>query len=137
MQNNLPAELPAPTSLPMAPTPTQYYSFEEEPGFHLRDYWYVLLKRKWWFLGVLIGITILTLLVILLMPPIYKVTTTLQIIQDNPSALMGGDKTDPLGTLAGSSELDRFYETQYNILQSRALAYGLIDSLNLKEHPFL
>jgi hypothetical protein len=28
------------------------------------------------------------------------------------------------------------YETQYNILQSRALAYGFIDALNLKEHPF-
>jgi polysaccharide biosynthesis transport protein len=138
MQNNLPAELPASTSLPMAPAPapTQYYSFEEEPGFHLKDYWYVLLKRKWLFLGVLIGIVILTLLLIFLMRPIYKVTTTLQIIQDNPSALMGGDKTDPLGMLVGSSELDRFYETQYNILQSRATAYGLIDALNLKEHRF-
>ncbi len=120
----------------MAPTPTQYYSFEEEPGFHLRDYWYVLIKRKWWFLGVLTRDYCPHLIGNLLMSPIYKVTTTLQIIQDNPSALMGGDKTDPLGALAGSSELDRFYETQYNILQSRALAYGLIDSLNLKEHPF-
>lgn len=81
------------------------------------------------------GIITFSLAVIIFMPPIYKVTTTLQIIQDNPSAFMGGDKTDPLGTLAGSSELDRFYETQYNILQSRALAYGLIDALNLKEHP--
>jgi len=69
------------------------------------------------------------------MSPIYKVTTTIQIIQDNPSAIMGGQSTDPLGALTGSSELDRFYETQYNILQSPTLALGIIKTLNLKEHP--
>jgi succinoglycan biosynthesis transport protein ExoP len=37
--------------------------------------------------------------------------------------------------LTGSSEIDRFLQTQYQILQSPALAYRLIDSLNLKEHP--
>jgi polysaccharide biosynthesis transport protein len=120
-----------------APLPLTYYGseFEFDQGIHLRDYWHVLKKRKWWFLGVLLGVVILTLLVTFLMSPIYKVTTTLQIVQDNPSALMGGSNTDPLGALTGSSEMDRFYETQYKILQSPALAYALIDSLKLKEHP--
>ena len=41
----------------------------------------------------------------------------------------------PWRALTGSSELDRFYETQYKILQSPTIAYGLIDSLKLKDHP--
>jgi polysaccharide biosynthesis transport protein len=120
-----------------APLPLTYYGseFEFDQGIHLRDYWHVLKKRKWWFLGVLLGVVIISLLVTFLMSPIYKVTTTLQIVQDNPSALMGGSNTDPLGALTGSSEMDRFYETQYKVLQSPAIAYALIDSLNLKEHP--
>lgn len=122
-------------SAPMSATPKTYYADDFEEGHHLRNYWHVLKKRKWWFWGVLSGVVAVVLLVTFLMSPIYKVTTTLQIIQDNPSAIMGGDKTDPLAALAGSSELDRFLQTQYQILQSRALAYKLIDSLNLKEHP--
>jgi succinoglycan biosynthesis transport protein ExoP len=135
MENNLPVEIPASASSPMVPAASTYYTMEEESGFHLREYWHLLVKRKWWFFGVLSVVVVLTILVILLMSPIYKVTTTLQIIQDNPSALMGSDKLDPLGALAGSSELDRFYETQYKIMQSPPIAYGLIDSLNLQEHP--
>ncbi len=125
--------VPASPSLPT--TPATYYSNDFEQGFHLRDYWHVLLKRKWWFLGVLLGMVVIIGLITLLMSPIYKVTTTIQIVQDNPSALMGGQNTDPLAALTGSSEMDRFYETQYKILQSPTIAYGLIDSLNLKEHP--
>lgn len=134
MQDNFPAEMPVTVATPLATTPMVTYAEELEEGGHLRDYWYILKKRHWWFWGVLTGVVVAVLLVILLMPPIYKVTTTLQIIQDNPSALMG-EKSDPLGAISGSSELDRFYETQYAILQSPAIAYGLIDSLNLKEHP--
>lgn len=135
MQNNLPTEMPVPASAPMSPSPVTYYVDEFERGFQLQDYWHVLKKRKWWFWGVLSGVAVVVLLVTFLMTPIYKVTTTLQIIQDNPSALMGGDKLDPLGALTGSGELDRFYETQYKILQSPTIAYGLIDSLKLKDHP--
>jgi capsular exopolysaccharide synthesis family protein len=135
MQDNLLTEMPAPAAAPISPAPVTYYSDEFDQGFHLRDYWHILKKRKWWFWGVLSGVVVVVLLVTLLMSPIYKVTATLQIIQDNPSALMGGEKTDPLRALTGSSELDRFYETQYKILQSPTIAYGLIDSLKLKDHP--
>jgi capsular exopolysaccharide synthesis family protein len=136
MNHNLPTEMPVPAAASMPSAPGAYYSLEDEQAFHLRDYWHILKKRKWWFWGTLSGMVLLILLITFVMPPIYKVTITLQIIQDNPSALMGGEKADPLGYLAGSSELDRFYETQYKILQSPTIAYGLIESLNLKEHPF-
>jgi capsular exopolysaccharide synthesis family protein len=135
MQNNPQTHMPVPVSASMPPAPLTYYTTPAEQGFHLRDYWHVIVKRKWWVLGVLLGMVITVVLVMLLMSPIYKVTTTLQIIQDNPSAIMGGDKADPLGAITGSSEIDRFYETQYKILESPTLALGIIDALNLKEHP--
>jgi polysaccharide biosynthesis transport protein len=135
MQNNIKHDMlaPAPPSMPPAAVP--YYSSDFEEGFHLRDCWHILKKRKWWFLGVMGGLVSLTILVMLIMDPIYKVTTTLQIVQDNPSAIMGGSSSDPLAALTGSSELDMFYETQNNILLSPSLAYGIIDSLKLQEHP--
>ncbi|MFZ2446360.1 MAG: polysaccharide biosynthesis tyrosine autokinase [Syntrophobacteraceae bacterium] len=136
MQNNLPVHVQVPVPATMQPTGVAtYLPIEDEHDIHLRDYWHILLKRKWWFFGVLSGIMLVTLLVTFLMSPIYMGTTTLQIIQDNPSALLGGSNSDPLGAMTGSSELDRFYETQYGILQSLTLAYGLIDTLKLKDHP--
>jgi capsular exopolysaccharide synthesis family protein len=119
----------------MPPAPVTYYTTPEEEDLHLRDYWHVIMKRKWWVLGVLLGMLITVVLVMLLMSPIYKVTATLQILQDNPSAVMGGQSIDPLGVLSGSGTQDKFYETQYNILQSPTIALGIIDTLNLKEHP--
>ncbi len=137
MQNNHPTDIIVPvSSTSLSTTRLNHYTAQDEQGVHLRDYWRILIKRKWWFIGVFLSVVVVTLLVTLLMSPIYMVTVQLQILQDNPSALLGGSASDPLGALSGSDELDRFYETQYGILQSRSLAYALMDTLNLKEHPF-
>jgi len=134
MPNSNQTDMLVPASPSMPPAPTGYYLQDEEEKHHLRDYWHVLKKRKWWFFGVLMAIVVLVALVMLIMSPIYKVTATLQIIQDNPSAIMGGNSSDPLASLTGTSVIDRFYETQNNILLSPSLCYGLIESLNLKQH---
>ena len=42
---------------------------------------------------------------------------------------------DPLMAMAGQDSLTRFYETQYLILSSRPMAYRIIESLNLADHP--
>lgn len=135
MQNDSQRYMIVPASPSMPTTPDTYYRSELEETSHLRDYWHILKKRKWWFLGVLLGTMVITLLICLLMSPIYKVTSTIQIIQDNPSAIMGGQNTDPLAALSGSSTVDKFYETQYNILQSPTLALNIMDTLKLQEHP--
>ena len=135
MQNNQSTEIMAPAAGSIPTTKVAYFTPEDDEGKHLRDYWLVLVKRKWWFFSVLAAMLGLCLLIIFLMPPIFMVTVQLQIIQDNPSSILGGSASDPLGALTGSSEIDRFYETQYNILQSRTMAYGIIDSLDLKNHP--
>ena len=135
MQNNQSNEIMAPPAASIPTTKVAYLTPEDEESRHLRDYWIILLKRKWWFFSVLAAVLGVSLLIIFLMPPIYMVTVQLQIIQDNPSSILGGSASDPLGALTGSSEIDRFYETQYNILQSRTMAYGIMDALHLQDHP--
>jgi len=111
----------------------QQYSSEVEQNQHLRDYWNILMKRKWWVIGVFLGLIITVGLVTFLMTPIYRSSTILQIVQDNPSAVVG--ERDPLAVMAGQDTLARFYETQYMLLNSRSILYRIIDVLNMTEHP--
>ena len=129
-------DIVATAQAPFPSSTAAHYSVEYEESAHLRDHWHVLKKRKWWALGTAAGVIIATILVILFMPPIWEGKITLQITQDNGSTLLTNTSgMDPLGQMMGSSDLDRFYETQYAILKSPTLAYGLIDTLNLQEHP--
>lgn len=125
---------------PSAPFPSiavSSYPEEVEENLSLWDYWYLLRKRKWWVLGIPCGAVILAMLAILFMTPVWEGKITLQITQDKGSAGFGGagGGADPLGALTGSSDTDRFYQTQYEILQSPAIAYGLIDVLKLQQRP--
>ena len=127
----------ATASGPFPSNAASWYEEEYQEGVNLRDYWYVLKKRKWWVLGITGGAVILAILVILFMPPVWQGKITLLITQARSSAALGsaGSNMDPLGDLTGSSAIDRFYKTQYAILHSPAIAYGLIDSLKLQDHP--
>jgi capsular exopolysaccharide synthesis family protein len=106
-----------------------------EQGIPFREWLYVLTKRKWWFLCTLLTAISIASLVNILMAPIYLSKCTLQILQDDPSTLVGRHTVNPMDALMGGGEIDRFYETQYKILQSPTMVYGLIDSLNLTVHP--
>jgi succinoglycan biosynthesis transport protein ExoP len=138
MENNLPADIKVSESQLTQRFQDQdfHYGTGDEEGHHLRDYWYTLLKRKWWVVGVFLGVVIATgLAVFLIITPTYRAACLLQIVQDNPSALLG-EKFDPLSALSSSDDvLSRFYETQYRILSSRSIAYNIIDHLDLMKHP--
>lgn len=130
--NRSPMVLPGPHTPPAREA--DYYT-DLLPGESLtcRDYLGILWSRKRWLLGILAGVVLLTGLFCLLVTPIYRASTVIQITQDNPGARLGD--TDSLGPVAGSSELSKFQETQNKILASRALAWRLIESLKLADHP--
>lgn len=128
------------TSLVLAPSPGQavsreidYYDLEPEGRTHLRDLFHVLLKRKWWVLGTLVGVMAITTLVILIMTPIYKATTLLQISQENSGPSLG--EADALSFLKVGQDANKFQETQYNILTGRGVARRVIKALNLQDTP--
>jgi capsular exopolysaccharide synthesis family protein len=126
-----PALVPSPG--PIADREFDYYDLEPETRIYPRDYFHILLKRKWWVIWTLAGVVALTVLVILIMTPIYKATTVLQITQDNQGPKISNADTQTF--LKGNQEISNFQGTQYKILTSRGVAARVIEALKLQETP--
>jgi capsular exopolysaccharide synthesis family protein len=110
------------------------YGSDGSDSAPLSEYWYILRKRKWWAIGFFLGVVLLVGAYTFTRTPIYRATTELQIIQDNPNAFIGEQRLDPFAGLQ-FDVASKFYETQYKLLNSRPMAYKLLDSLKLSEHP--
>lgn len=106
------------------------YGLDASESTHLSEYWHILRKRKWWLIGFFLGVVLLVGLYTFLQTPIYRASTVLQIIQDNPQAFFGEGRSDPFAALQ-FDQVSKFYETQYKLLNSKSMAYKLIDSLKL------
>lgn len=94
----------------------------------LLAYWRMLLKRRWLILSIVAGALVLSLLLTLTTTPMYRATAVLQIDRqiEQPIADEG------FQMLAGAWGWD-FYQTQYELLKSRALAERVADELNLAD----
>ncbi len=89
----------------------------------LLAYWRILVKRRWLILGVLAALAALSLLVTLMATPMYRATAVMQIDAERQQIMQGG--------LEVASADPQFLETQYELLQSRALAERVADDLDL------
>lgn len=98
----------------------------DESEIDLLAYWQILRKRRWLVLGVLASILALTLLVTLLTPPVYRASATLQIDREAMQIV----QVEGMQTEAAADSGD-FYQTQYELLRSRALAERTADTLGL------
>src|SRR5512132_142422 len=86
----------------------------EEP--HLLDYVRVLYKRRW-IAGTAFAVVVMLVTVYTFTAtPVYESTTKLLIEAENPNVVSFKEVVDEQG-----AKLD-YYQTQYNILQSRTLA---------------
>ncbi len=93
----------------------------------LRQYLYMVLKRKWLILGIALAVTMLGGVRALMTTPLYKATVRIQIEREAAKVVEGGS-TAP--NEAGSSD---FLRTQYELLKSRALSERVASSLRLAE----
>jgi capsular exopolysaccharide synthesis family protein len=98
----------------------------DEDEIDLRTYWQIIHKRRWLVFGVLASVLALTLLVTLLTPPVYRATTTLQIDREAMQVVQVEGIDEPEAANSGD-----FYQTQYELLRSRALAERTADTLKL------
>ncbi len=99
----------------------------------LREYINIILKRIWWIITAVAVAIIIVTYYNMTRIPMYRGNATLQIIQDNPTSMVStGHNKDIEDALMST---DRFYETQYKLLGSRAVAYRIIESMHLMEHP--
>jgi len=108
------------------------FDYGADQGTSLQEYLHILLKRKWWVIGTFLTIFLAVALFTFLRTPIYRTTAMLQITQDNPGSQVSVD--DKLSKLTGSSDTDKFQQTQYKILQSWSLAERVVQALKLKDH---
>jgi polysaccharide biosynthesis transport protein len=93
----------------------------------LLHYWHLLLKRRWTVLGMLGIVVATTLVATLLMTPIYRSTVLLQIDRDTIQVV----EVEGLAPMEGGAGDRDFYQTQYELLQSRGLALRAMEELGL------
>lgn len=92
----------------------------------LRELWGMLVRRRWTVLVTALVIVVAGTIYTAMQTPIFRASTTVQIERES-SNIVGFE--DVVASEAGSRD---FYETQYELLQSRNLARRVIDQLGLQ-----
>jgi polysaccharide biosynthesis transport protein len=105
---------------------------EEDDSIDLREYWRILVKRKWLILAVLAIVIAATFMATRLQVPEYRATTSVMIqmpVQNTVLAIQDYD--------AAWYRHQEFLPTQLQILNSRALAEAVVRREGLENHPQL
>src|SRR6266849_4704422 len=107
------------------------YGSINTPDAHLREYLFVILKRKWLILSILLVVTSLVTIQVYREPSVYEGTTTIRIepkqqnvLQSSQSQIVINAPTDP-----------NFWGTQFKLLQNPSLARQVILTLDLQHNP--
>ena len=98
---------------------------------HIVDYVRVLHKRRWTAATAFLLVVVITTIYTFTVTPVFEARTQLLIEAANPNVINFTEVIDEQGTKAD------YYQTQYNILQSRALARRTLDALKLWDHELL
>ena len=109
----------------MTPTPPAGYEAQSPDETHLWEYIHVILRRRRLVLAVFLGVTALAAIRSLLTRPVYEGTAQILIERDTPSVLSFKEVAQV------DAARDDYYQTQYKLLQSRALVRRVIESLDL------
>ncbi|MCB1756314.1 MAG: polysaccharide biosynthesis tyrosine autokinase [Gammaproteobacteria bacterium] len=103
--------------------------FGEELNIDFQYYLRVLRKHKWAIIAMTVLVTGLAAFYAFTATPIYQSTATL-LIESKKANIVS---IEEIYGFDGNNE--EYYQTQFELLKSRALAEKVIDKLNLKEHP--
>ena len=98
----------------------------------ISGYWSVLVQRRWVVVLAVATAGLVALIASFLMTPMYRATTRLQIERHNPDVLTFRDLAQV--DYAWSAYSD-FYETQYKLISSTAVARIAVERLGLTSHP--
>ncbi|HET9525867.1 MAG TPA: polysaccharide biosynthesis tyrosine autokinase [Pyrinomonadaceae bacterium] len=99
-----------------------------EPS-QIRDYLFIVLKRKWLILSLCLVVTTLVAIQMFRQPSIYEAETTIRIQQRVPNVLQTRD------LVVGGQADPNFWGTQIKLLQSPTLARQVALSLDLQHNP--
>lgn len=102
---------------------------DEAEALDLKGYWRVIQRRKWGVLGLAVFVSLLVTVIVFMMTPIYSSTVTV-LVEQNKSKLASMD-----AVYGGSGSDQVYYQTQIEMLKSRALMEAVVDRLKLTSHP--
>src|SRR2546423_7257581 len=97
---------------------------------NLKEYLFVVLKRKWLIMSLLLIITSLATIQVYREPSVYEGATTIKIEQKTPSILQSGNGG---GIVIGQSD-PNFWGTQLKLLQNETLARKVVVTLDLQHN---
>jgi capsular exopolysaccharide synthesis family protein len=98
----------------------------------LRAYWRSLVRRRWVIASVFATVVVLTLLFTLRQTKIYAATTTLIIDLNAPRVFNKEDVQEVVDSGTGGYWFSKeYYETQYKVITSRAVAQRVVEKLQL------
>jgi capsular exopolysaccharide synthesis family protein len=96
---------------------------------NLREYFFVILKRKWLILSLVLVVTSLVTVQAYRQPSIYEAATTIRIEAKPQSPLQTG------GIVINTAPDPSFWNTQLKLLENPSLARQVILTLNLQKDP--
>src|SRR3954464_15050977 len=97
---------------------------------NLKEYLFVVLKRKWLIMSIVLIVTTLAVIQAYREPSIYEGATTITIEQKTRSILQNGNG----GIVIGQSD-PNFWGTQLRLLASESLARQVVLKLDLQHNP--
>lgn len=112
--------------------PPKPYGVSASEPTHLRDYFFVILKRKWLILTLVLVVTSLVTVQMYRQPSIYEASTMIQIEPKKGSILQSG-KEIVINT--GNDKDPAYWNTQLKLLENPALARQVVLSLGLDHDP--
>ncbi len=115
-----------PHSAHVSPEPNHY----ENDEIDLKEYLRILFIHRWLIIGLAVVTTLLTMLVVFSVDPIYESTATILIESEEKNII---SSIEEVYGLPGAQ--DEYLETQNRILQSRNLSEKVIDKLEILQHP--
>lgn len=110
--------------------PERHNAAAEEDSINLREYWDIIVKRKWTVITFFLICVVSVVTATFLKTPIFRASLTLQIERSVGKIVQYKDVSpdEPI--------MDRdFYQTQYELLKSRSLAERVISQMGLASHP--
>jgi capsular exopolysaccharide synthesis family protein len=105
---------------------------DSDPGeTALWEYAHVLLRRRWLILAVFLVVTTQAVVRTNLVRPVYRGATQILIERQTPSVIGFKDVAEVNAGWWG----EEYFETQYKVLQSRALARRVVEDMKLYDDP--
>ncbi len=107
---------------------------QDEDTIDLREYWRMIVKRKWVVISILVFAVVISMLATMLTIPVYRSSAVIQINFESPRILQIQDFTPESRGWGGR---EQFFNSQYDILRSRALAESVVEREGVYDHPEL